>query len=269
MAERQDGGATDEATERAGVRLARDVDERAGSRVVVEGPDDAVRTKEDQDLDVARRTRVSLRPFGSPLPLGFLALAIASLAYSASQLGWVIGDQRDVLAVGVLVSAVPLSFLAAPFGFMERDPIAGTGNAVLGATAALLAATELRLEVGDDRAGVGVLLLAASLALVVPAASSRHKLLAAGVVALAVVRGLVAGVAEVLDADVVRTAAGVVGLVLVAAALYAALAYELESAEQREVLPTLRRGPGRLPFEGAPADQLSGVMSEAGVRKEL
>ena len=33
-------------------------------------------------------SRIVLRPIGNPLPLGFLALAVATLSFSALQLGW-------------------------------------------------------------------------------------------------------------------------------------------------------------------------------------
>ena len=39
-------------------------------------------------------TRVVLRPLASPLPLGFLALAAATLLTSALQLGWLAPDQQ-------------------------------------------------------------------------------------------------------------------------------------------------------------------------------
>jgi hypothetical protein len=34
-------------------------------------------------------SRIVLRPVGNPLPLGFLALAVATLGFRALQLGWV------------------------------------------------------------------------------------------------------------------------------------------------------------------------------------
>jgi uncharacterized protein len=37
---------------------------------------------------VARAARIVLRPIGNPLPLGFLALAAATLLVSGLQLGW-------------------------------------------------------------------------------------------------------------------------------------------------------------------------------------
>jgi hypothetical protein len=63
--------------------------------------------------------------------------------------------------------------------------------------------------------------------------------------------------------------AGVVGLVLGALALYAALAYELEDTRSQTVLPTWRRGEALQAFTGTLAEQTTGVEHEAGVRRQL
>jgi succinate-acetate transporter protein len=49
---------------------------------------------------VARAARIVLRPIGNPLPLGFLALAAATVLVSGLQLGWLATDQgRDVALI--------------------------------------------------------------------------------------------------------------------------------------------------------------------------
>ena len=48
--------------------------------------------------------RVILRPVGNPLPLGFLALAAATLLVSGLQLGWVDSSQGKDVAL-VLIDA--------------------------------------------------------------------------------------------------------------------------------------------------------------------
>jgi succinate-acetate transporter protein len=66
-----------------------------------------------------------------------------------------------------------------------------------------------------------------------------------------------------------KDAAAAEGLLLAAAAVYAALAFELEDSRLHTVLPTLRRGPGRRAISGTAADELAAVHREAGVRKQL
>ena len=47
-------------------------------------------------------TRVVLRPVATPLPLGFLALALATVAFSAVQLGWVAPDQGRIAGLAAV-----------------------------------------------------------------------------------------------------------------------------------------------------------------------
>jgi uncharacterized protein len=66
-----------------------------------------------------------------------------------------------------------------------------------------------------------------------------------------------------------KDAAAAEGLLLAVAAIYAALAFELEDNRLRTVLPTFRRGPGRRAISGTMADELASVHREAGARKQL
>jgi len=63
-------------------------------------------------LRPADATRIVLRPLASPLPMGFLALFVASLLVCALQLRWVPVTQGHELALGVLAFAVPLQVIA-------------------------------------------------------------------------------------------------------------------------------------------------------------
>jgi hypothetical protein len=86
---------------------------------------------------------------------------------------------------------------------------------------------------------------------------------------LAATRFAVTGIYEATGSPARKLAAGVAGLVLAAAALYAAAGFKLEDAKCRTVLPLLRRGPGRRALHGSVADQLDGVAREAGVQEQL
>jgi succinate-acetate transporter protein len=79
-------------------------------------------------------TRVVLRPLATPLPLGFLALALATTVFSAVQLGWIPADQGRIAGLTALAATVPLQLLASVFGFLCRDPVAATGMGVLAGT---------------------------------------------------------------------------------------------------------------------------------------
>src|SRR3954469_16002242 len=75
---------------------------------------------------VGDRTRIVLRPIGSPLPLGLLALMCAGLLLSLEQLGTFPPDELKSVALILLGFVVPLMLVATIFSFLERDTVAGT-----------------------------------------------------------------------------------------------------------------------------------------------
>jgi succinate-acetate transporter protein len=79
--------------------------------------------------------------------------------------------------------------------------------------------------------------------MLVPAVSASAKLVPAAVMTLAAVRFAVTGAYHLTGSDAWKSAAGWVGLLLGAVAVYAALALALESTQGRTVLPLGRRAP--------------------------
>ena len=213
--------------------------------------------------------RIALRPIGTPLPLGFLGLFVATVGFSAVQLHWIPAPQGSAVALGVLAVAVPAQLLSSVYGFLARDPVAGTGMAVLAGTWGAVALVTLTSPPGAASPGLGVLLLAAAAAMLVPAGAATTKLIAAAVMLLASLRFAVTGVAQLTGSATWLTAAGVTGLVLATVAIYAALGFELEDVRHRTVLPLGRRGSGADVMTGGPAEQLHHVTHEAGVREQL
>ena len=214
--------------------------------------------------------QVSLRPLASPLPLGFLALAVATLAFASLQLSWVPPAQGSTIALGVLALTVPLQLLAAVMGFLARDPVAATGMGILSGTWGAVALATLTSPPGATSPGLGVLLLASAACLLVPGvAAAGAKVVPALVVLTSALRFAVTGIAH-LDGD--RgwlQAAGWIGVALACLSAYAALALELEGTAGRAVLPLGRRGPGRTALDGRLDDQVDEVATEPGVRSQL
>ncbi|SHG30106.1 hypothetical protein [Geodermatophilus nigrescens] len=208
-------------------------------------------------------TRVVLRPVATPLPLGFLALALATTAFAAVQLGWVPPPEGRVAALTALAATVPLQLLASVVGFLARDPVAATGMGVLSGTWGVVGLTTYTSPPGAVSAGLGVLLLTSAVAMAVSAVSASAKLVSAAVMGLAGVRFAVTGAYELTGSPSWQSAAGWVGLALGGLAVYAALALELEGSHGRTVLPLGRRGPARAAVEP------SGVAGEPGVRPQL
>ena len=92
-----------------------------------------------RSADPGPTAQVFLRPLANPLPLGFLGLAAGTIVLTGQQVGWVPVAQSHLVAVTVLVVAVPLQFLACVLGFLSRDPAAAGGMGVLSGTWASIA----------------------------------------------------------------------------------------------------------------------------------
>ena len=215
-------------------------------------------------------TQVVLRPLATPLPLGFLGLVLATVTFSALQLGWIPPAEGRVAALTALLATVPLQLLAAVMGFLARDPVAATGMGLLSGTWAVVGYTTFTSAPGAASDGLGVLLVTAGIVMLVPAAAAiTSKLVPAAVMALTGARFAVTGVYELTGSAAWKSTAGWVGLVLAAGALYAALALELEGSTGRTVLPVGRRGAGRAAVRGEGPLEAADLAGEAGVRPQL
>ncbi len=214
-------------------------------------------------------TRVVLRPLATPLPLGFLALAVATIAFASVQLSWIPQSQGRTVALGVLVLTVPLQLLAAVMGFLARDPVAATGMGILSGTWGAACLATLSAPPGATSQGLGVILLASAACLLIPAAAARSKAVPALVIATSAARFALTGIAEIDGSQTWMQIAGWVGVALAAISGYAALALELENSESRTVLPLGRTGRSSQALDGQLSDQARRIATEPGVRQQL
>jgi uncharacterized protein len=216
------------------------------------------------------QTRIMLRPIGTPLPLGLLAVMTAGTLLSLQQLEAFPVTQGRTIAFVLLGFAVPLMVIAAVFAFLARDTIAGTALGLFAGTWLATALTTLNSPPGSTSDALGAFYVCLSLALlVVIAGASLGKLGLALVVIAGATRFLVAGIYELTGDVGVEHAAGVLGFALVATALYAALATEIEDVRGEPKLPLGRRAKARDAIEGPFERQLEGLEHEAGVRQQL
>jgi len=222
-------------------------------------------------MSVGAATRIMLRPVGNPLPLGFLALAGATLLVSGLQLEWLAPTDGQDVALILIAFVFPLQLASSVFGFLARDVVAGTGMGVLAGTWLSIALVTLTASPpGSVSDALGLFLLLAALAMLVPAAAaSTGKLVPALVLATTALRFATTGLYQLTEGDGWKTAAGVIGLVLCALAVYAALAMALEDARRETVLPLGRRADGRSAVGGGLEDQVARLEREAGVREQL
>lgn len=223
----------------------------------------------DDDGTVGAATRVVLRPFATPMPLGFLALSLATVIFSAVELGWIAPTQGQVAGLVAVAATAPLQLTASVFGFLTRDPVAATGMAILSGTWALVGLTTLMSPPGTTSPGLGVLLITSAIATMVPASAGSAKLVPAGVMVLTGIRFALTGVYQLTGSGGWQTTAGAFGLVVGVAAVYAALALELEGAHRRTVLPLGRRGLAESAVRGEAVFDAAELAREPGVRPRL
>jgi succinate-acetate transporter protein len=195
-------------------------------------------------------------------------LAIASLLQSGFDLRWIgVAQAREV---GVILLAVPfvLQLVACVFSYLARDGAAGAAIGVLATTWAGLGAVHLLSSPGSRSGALGLLMLAAAGVLALSASAVfMAKPLPGAVFAAAAIRFALAGIYQLGASATWRDAAGIVGLVVLGAAGYCVLAFELEDQQRQPVLPTFRRRQAAVAVRDGLAGQLEGVVGEAGVRQ--
>jgi uncharacterized protein len=222
------------------------------------------------DAAVSERTRIILRPLGSPLPLGLLALMSAGILLSLEQIGAIPATEGKQIALVMLGFVAPLMLVAAIFSFLARDTVAATA---LGLFTGAWLATGLNLlsaTPGQTSKTLGVFFLTLSAAFaVIIAGASFGKAGPAVVIVFGVARFLLTGLYE-LTADVgLEHAAAIVGFGLAAAALYSALATEIEDVQGEVKLPMGRRASAHQALAGPFDSQIERLEREAGVRNQL
>lgn len=220
--------------------------------------------------DSLTAARVMLRPVANPLPLGFAGLAGASVTVAGTELGWVHHSGMMHVGVIVLIVAPLLQAIACVFGFLSRDAVTATGMGVLAATWASIGAVTATSPPGATSHALGTLLfMSGPLVLVSAVVAATGKRVPAMVMALTSLRFIVTGIYEFIPDAGWKTASGVVGLVVAAAALYGVASLEIEGMLGTDLLPVWRVGPGRQAMSGRLSDQVTRVAAEPGVRKQL
>jgi succinate-acetate transporter protein len=79
-------------------------------------------------------TRITLRPFGTPLPLGFLAFGTGVMLLTAFDAHWIPYSEQKLVGALALGFVVPLEIMASVFAFLARDTAGGTAMGLFGAT---------------------------------------------------------------------------------------------------------------------------------------
>jgi hypothetical protein len=214
--------------------------------------------------------RIVVRPFASALPLGFFSFAIGMLLLGGLANGWL--HASDQHTVGLLLAAFvfPLETIAVIIAFLARDTFGATGLGMFSTSWLAFGLADLTSPAGQLSRAVGLMDFGFGFAVIVLAiAAFMGKPLIGGIMSLAAVRVVFAGVHEFGGPSSLWTAAGWLGVAIFALAVYGGLAFLLEDVLQQEVLPVFRIGTSRHSVEGNLHEQLRGVGREAGVRHTL
>jgi uncharacterized protein len=224
-------------------------------------------------VEAEDRVRVTLAPIATPLPLTFVGLLLATTILSGLELGWIPHSEVHEAGWVLLAVPMPLQLIAAIFGFRGRSATAATGSSTLAAAWLGIALALINAPTGAfvPSHAVGMLSFAVAPALLIPASgdAAGGSLLPAAALAVTALRFLLTGIAAMTESPGLRHATGVVGCVVAATALYAALALELEGSAQRAVLPTFRRTRSTQALVAPLDQQIEEIEHEAGVRKNL
>ena len=234
-------------------------------------PVNAMETSNGGPLPRSTVARVTLRPIGSPLPLGVFALVPSGLLVAGFQLGWFATTDMKTIGYLLLGFAVPLQLLSSVLAFMGRDTLVGTSFGIFTGTWLAFSLTILTGTPGQTNAVLGVFFLsiAAIFAMLLGGGLAGGKAGAGFVVLAGSARFLLSGLYELNSSVGVEHAAGIVGLVFVAVAGYVGLASLIEDSAHRMILPLGRRGAARAAFSESLDSQLQELEHEAGVREQL
>jgi uncharacterized protein len=221
-------------------------------------------------MSIHPQVRVTVRPYGSVVPLGFLAFGIGMFLYAAYDAPWVKPSEGHTVGLMLVTFVAPLESIAAVIAFLARDTLAGVALGLFAGSWLLGGFTTLESVPGHLSAGQGYFLIAFSIAVLMLASVAwLGQPLIAALLTVSVVRALLAAVYQLGGGAGWNHVAGWLALGIFCVAMYGGLAFLLEDAKGVAVLPLGRRGSSREAIEGDLATQLQGIADEPGVRKHL
>ncbi len=220
--------------------------------------------------EIHPQIRVFVRPYGSPVPLGFFAFGVGMFLYAALDIGWVKPEEQSTIGLLLTSFVTPLQLIATVFAFLCRD---GGSATALGVFATSWLAGGLVLLTGKPGVlspAFGSYLVAFTcVILMLGIASLAGKPLLSAFLLVSSFRGIFGAVYEFGGGHGWDVASGAVALAAFTIALYGGLAFLLEDTLGRTVLPLARRAASREAIEESLPAQLRTVADEAGVRHTL
>jgi len=214
-------------------------------------------------------TRITMRPLGSPLPLGFLAFGTGVLLLTAYEAHWIPYSEQRVVAALALGFVVPLEALASVFGFLARDTAGGTTMGLFAASWVGNALLLLLTPPDTPSHALAFLQAAIAVAALVLAIAALAAKPFFSLILLVTSARFALSCAHQLGVTGLESIATGLGLALAAMSVYGALALLIEDGRGRTVLPLFRTGKARQAIEADLDAQLRDISHEPGVRLQL
>jgi succinate-acetate transporter protein len=221
-------------------------------------------------VSIHPQVRVVVRPYGSVVPLGFLAFGIGMFLYAAQDAEWVKPAEAHTIGLMLVTFVAPLEGTAAVLAFLARDTMAGVALGLFTGSWLMTGLETMKATPGTLSAADGYFLIAFTVAILLLATVAwLGQPLIAALLTVASVRAVVAAVYQLGGGTGWNRVAGWIALAIFCVAMYGGLAFLLEDAQGHAVLPLARRGSSREAIEGDLDTQLAGLADEPGVRKHL
>jgi succinate-acetate transporter protein len=216
------------------------------------------------------QVRVTVRPYGSVVPLGFLAFGIGMFLYAALDAPWVKPTEGHTVGLMLVTFVGPLELIAMVIAFLARDTVSGVALGLFAGSWFLSGFATMQAKPGELSAAMGFFLIGFSIAIgILSVVSWLGQPLIAALLTVSTVRGVLAAVYQLGGGRGWNHVAGWLALAIYCVAMYGGLAFLLEDAKGKAILPLGRRGSSREAIEGDMEAQLSGLAGEPGVRKHL
>lgn len=222
-----------------------------------------------KDLPYKDQTRIVLRPIASGIPLGFFSFAIGMLMLAMLGIGVIPLSEAKETGLILAMFVFPLELIATIFAFLARDSMSAATLGLFTASWLTLGVIEAISQPGKTSIALGIYLFGFSAAEVLIALMAiKAKPFFTVLLGFAFVRTVLGGVYEVGGGHGFYTLSGYAALIVMLMAFYGGVAFTLEDAHQKPILPLFRRGMADEAFSGF-HNQLARLEAEPGVRQQL
>jgi hypothetical protein len=141
------------------------------------------------------QVRVAVRPYGSVVPLGFLAFGIGMFMYAALDAEWVKPTEAPTVGLMLVAFVAPLEGLAAIIAFLARDTLAGVALALFTGSWLMTGFATMQQQPGQLSAAQGYFLIAFTTAILLLACVAwLGQPLIAALLTVACARGISAAI---------------------------------------------------------------------------